>query len=86
MYCTITMKRLHRYTHTGFSVEFCTVAVVVTGVTLIYIYYTSTGRSTLTAVTLTCDTSDRCYVRVTGSTENPDIHAQYVLFSEDCEL
>ena len=42
--------------------EFCTaVAVVVTGIPLIYSYYTSTGRSTLTAVTLTCDTRDRCY-------------------------
>ena len=43
----------------AFSIEFCTAfAVVVTGVTLIY---TSTGQSTLTAVTLTCDTCDRCY-------------------------
>ena len=57
----------------GFSIEFCmAIAVVVTGVTLVYIYYTSTGQSTLTAVTPTCDTHDRCYgLRVTGSTENP---------------
>ena len=49
----------------GFSIEFCTaVAVVVTGVTLMYIYYTSTGRSTLTAVTLTRDRCDGLRVRL----------------------
>ena len=53
---------MHSRTQSGFLIEYCTaIAVLVTGVTLIYIYCTSTGRSTLTAVTLTCDTRDRFY-------------------------